>query len=76
MREINQKLNVNQKSSILEYAWNWEKQENLFRINNQQNELKNLLKKTTRKLQVIKHRFQTISCELLAKIDAADKSAK
>lgn len=76
MREINQKLNVNQKSSILEYAWNWEKQENLFRINDQQNELKNLLKKTTRKLQVIKHRFQTISCELLAKIDAADKSAK
>lgn len=75
MREINQKLNVNQKSSILEYAWNWEKQ-NLFRINDQQNELKNLLKKTTRKLQVIKHRFQTISCELLAKIDAADKSAK
>ena len=76
MREINQKLKVNQKSSILEYAWNWEKQENLFRINDQQNELKNLLKKTTRKLQVIKHRFQTISCELLAKIDAADKSAK
>ena len=76
MREINQKLNVNQKSSVLEYAWNWEKQENLFRINDQQNELKNLLKKTTRKLQVIKHRFQTISCELLAKIDAADKSAK
>lgn len=76
MREINQKLNANQKSSILEYAWNWEKQENLFRINDQQNELKNLLKKTTRKLQVIKHRFQTISCELLAKIDAADKSAK
>lgn len=76
MREINQKLNVNQKSSILEYAWNWEKQENLFRINDQQNELKNLLKKTTRKLQVIKHRFQTISCELLAKIDAAEKSAK
>ena len=76
MREINQKLNVNQKSSVLEYAWNWEKQENLFRINDQQNELKHLLKKTTRKLQVIKHRFQTISCELLAKIDAADKSAK